>query len=578
MPIKAEHGGLKKGDVLKGKYEILALIGEGGMSRVYLARDLELVNKQWAIKEVDRRATDPMGRPIEQSLASEAELLSKLQHPAIVDIVDIEKTDSYIYVVMDHVEGEPLDKVVRQKGPQREEDVQNWMIQVCDALGYLHRQDPPVVYRDMKPNNIMLHPDGYVKLIDLGVAREYKDEQKKDTVAFGTTGYAAPEQYGKAQTDARTDIYGIGATMWHLLGGSAPPVEFPLPNVRDANPDVGEGYADVIIPKCTQLERESRYQSCEELAADLEIYQELTREYKAAQRHKVVAFAAALGAAVLLVIIGFICLRVREGQITQNYQYHMDVANARVQIDPAEAQEEYLAAIKERPDAIDAYKGLISSYKVDSQFTLEEKQQFDQIYNDNLASLQASSRFSELSYELGRLYWYFYNYGQTGSYDENQATRIKASSDFFMNASQDTAFESHATAQNYANIAQFVSGIDSAVMQGDENPDLYIGFWNSLNNLADQIDNEPVEIVKLDSCVLIANALETYLNKFKNMGNASEASLENLVDKTAQHLSTMSLTTDENKQLRDITLARLRGEVTTKIATLYSGNTVPGGR
>ena len=578
MAIKGEQGGLKNGDVLKGKYEILALIGEGGMSRVYLARDLELVNKQWAIKEVDRRATDPMGRPIEQSLASEAELLSKLQHPAIVDIVDIEKTTNYIYVVMDHVEGEALDKVMRQKGPQSEEDVQNWMIQICDALSYLHRQDPAIIYRDMKPNNIMLHPDGYVKLIDLGVAREYKDEQKKDTIAFGTTGYAAPEQYGKAQTDARTDIYGIGATMWHLLGGSAPPVEFPLPNVREANPNVGEGFADVIIPKCTQLEREMRYQTCEELVSDLEVYQELTREYKAKQRRKVTSFAGSVAASVLLVIAGFACLGIREGQITQNYQYHMDVANARVQIDPEEAQTEYLAAIHERPDAIDAYRGLINSYKVDSKFTPEEKQQIDEVYNDNLAALQASSRFPELSYELGRLYWYFYNYGQTGAYDENQATRIKASLDYFTNASQDQTFENYATAQNYANIATFVSGIDSAVMQGDEDKELYAGFWESLNTLDDQIENEPVEVVKLDSCVLIANSIETYMNKFKNIGEVSEASMEALLERVSGQLAAMKLTTEENTALRDVTLARLNGETTMKLATLYSGNTVPGSR
>ena len=190
------------GDVIKGRYKILSVIGKGGMSRVYLAADLQLTNKQWAVKEVDRNATDPTGRPIEQSLASEAELLSKLDHPNIVDIVDIEKTEDFIYVIMDHVEGTSLADVVRREGPQSEEDVQKWMLQVCDALGYLHRQDPPIVYRDMKPSNIMLHPDGYIKLIDLGVAREYKDEARKDTIAFGTTGYAAPEQYLAAPTGA----------------------------------------------------------------------------------------------------------------------------------------------------------------------------------------------------------------------------------------------------------------------------------------------------------------------------------------------------------------------------------------
>ena len=143
----------------------------------------------------------------------EASLLSKLDHPMIVDIVDIITTDKYIYVVMDYVEGVSLDKVIREEGPQSEENVQDWTMQICDALDYLHKQDPPIIYRDMKPSNIMLRPDGYVKLIDLGVAREYKDQSKKDTIAFGTEGYAPPEQYGKAQTDPRADIYALGATM-----------------------------------------------------------------------------------------------------------------------------------------------------------------------------------------------------------------------------------------------------------------------------------------------------------------------------------------------------------------------------
>ena len=578
QPGSQKPKGLKRGYILKGKYEILALIGEGGMSRVYLARDMELPNKQWAVKEVDRFATDPAGRPIEQTLTSEADLLSKLQHPAIVGIVDIEKTADRIYVVMDHVEGESLDKIVQKRGPQKEEDVQGWMLQICDALSYLHRQDPPIIYRDMKPNNIMLHPDGYVKLIDLGVAREYKEEQRQDTVAFGTTGYAAPEQYGKAQTDERADIYGLGATLWHLLGGTPPPVEFPLPDVRELNPSVGEGFADVIIPRCTELSRGSRYQSCAELAADLEVYPELTRAYKATQRHRVIAFGTAAVLAILLLIAGFACLGIREALVTQSYRYHMDVADANVQTDPLGAQEEYLAAIRERPDAVDAYKGLIGSYKLDGQFTPEEKRQFDEAYHENLIARQASPRFSELSYELGRLYWYFYRYGQTGTYEDNQITRIKASSDHFANAAQDASFDHHAPAQDHATIAAFVAGIDAAVMQGDEDEELYRGLWESLESLAGRIEQEPLEIVQLDSCVLIANSLEAYLNKFKSIGGVSEEAMTALARSVGDQLSALELTTEANEQLRNQTLERLRNETAMKMATAYAGVAAEEGR
>lgn len=587
MAAKLKKDGLRRGDVVKGRYEILRLIGEGGMSRVFLAADLQLTNKQWAVKEVDRRAVDPVGRPIEQSLASEAELLSKLDHPNIVDIVDIDKTDDYIYVVMDHVEGQSLDKVVREHGPQSEENVQRWMLQICDAVGYLHRQDPPVIYRDMKPNNIMLHPDGYVKLIDFGVSREYKDEAKKDTIAFGTTGYAAPEQYGKAQTDARTDIYGLGATMWHLLGGEAPPVEFPLPNVGSVNENVGEGFADVIIPKCTELEREKRYQSCDELAVDLEMYHELTREYRAKQTNKVVAFATTGILAVLLVFVGIGMLALRSGLITENYEYHMSIANSKFRTEPEVAAIEYASAIGYKPDAVDAYEGLIKCYEVDGKFEAEEKElmqedgkvasekeQFDSLYQGNIASLQNSSRFAELSYEIGRLYWYYYSYGQTGSYEENQATRIKASTEYFGNAMSDPSFEKSSTAETYYSIAQFTTDVDNLIRTGGEDKELYVDYWNSMVDLVNRIDSEPLEIVKLDSCILAADALETYTSKFKSIGEISEQDVMALRDEVATQLETMKCT-GENEVLREQTLNRVNTSVVTKIATVYSQATIP---
>lgn len=116
---------LQEGDILKDRYKVQQLIGRGGMSRVFMCTDLNLQNKLWAVKEVSRNATDHVGRPIEQSLAIEAELLSKLDHPMIVDIADIVTTDECIYVVMDYVEGVSLDKVIREEGPQSEENVQD---------------------------------------------------------------------------------------------------------------------------------------------------------------------------------------------------------------------------------------------------------------------------------------------------------------------------------------------------------------------------------------------------------------------------------------------------------------------
>lgn len=576
----AAHG-VRVGDVIKGKYKILSLIGKGGMSRVFLAMDMELTNKQWAIKEVDRSAVDPTGRPIEQSLANEANLLARLDHPNIVRIVDTVKTDDFIYVVMDHVEGEALDKVVRREGPQREEDVQRWMLQVCDALGYLHRQHPPIIYRDMKPANIMLHPDGYIKLIDFGVSREYKDEARKDTIAFGTTGYAAPEQYGKAQTDARADIYAMGATMWHLLAGEAPPMEFPLPDVRTKNANVSEGFAEVIIPKCCRLERDKRYQTCDELAADLEVYDELTREYREGQVKKVRTFAGTAIAAVLCLILGFVCLGVREGSITQKYDSYLSIADKERESNPADAEQNYLLAIEKRPGEIAPYEGLIESYKVEeggkTAFDEKEQKQFNEVYQTNLEELKKNSRYPDLEYEIGKLYWYFYVSSQTdpeADPDGAQTNRIAASVEHFKIAAEGNGSYTE-QAKVYAGIAQFTADIRKKMQSDDDDDQMYADYWKNLEALAKQVgdDNgDNKEAVRLDAYALITDAMETYMNKFESAG-VKKADAEGLYTTVDRGLTNLQAS-DENVQRRQDTLTRLETKVKPKITVVYSGAAV----
>lgn len=570
--------GIQRGDILKGRYEIQRPIGKGGMSRVYMAADLQLNNKLWAIKEVDRHAKDPAGRPIEQALAKEAEILSKLDHPKIVSIVDTETTDDFIYVVMDYVEGESLDRVIRREGPQSEENVQRWMLEICDVLGYLHSQHPPIVYRDIKPNNIMLHPDGYVKLIDFGVVREYKDEAdiKQDTIAFGTQGYAPPEQYGKAQTDPRADIYAMGATMWHLLAGEAPSMEFPLRNVRDRNPNVGEGFADVIIPKCTALERTARYQSCDELASDLDIYEELTREFRNKQVNRVRAFAVSAVLAVVLVVAGFGLLGARDSTISEKYDSYLALGADMTQTDPEGAEEQYLEAIEKKPDGIDAYEGLIASYKVDGEFTDDEKKQFDNVYQKNLGVLQNSSRFAELSYEIGRLYWTYYAGEGAGGGDtaDNQATRISFSSEYFKNAAADQNFENYDRAQVYNGIAQFTSSIANLIAEGGDDAEVYRSYWDNLADLSARVSSESNEMVKLDTCALIANGMETYMDKFKNVADVPSSEVEEVYKNVERELQNMTTTDEKYETQRKEILQRLQNEVRRKMTTVYSDASV----
>lgn len=201
------------GSVIDGKYKILNKIGQGGMSVVYLAMN-EKANKQWAIKEIRKDGVKDF-QVVKQSLIVETDLLKKLDHPNLPSIVDIIEDDNTFLIVMDYVEGRSLEKELEEYGAQRQDKVIEWAKQLCDVLIYLHSRKPPIIYRDLKPENIMLRPDGKVMLIDFGTAREFKERNVSDTVCLGTVGYAAPEQFGgQGQTDARTDIYGLGATLF----------------------------------------------------------------------------------------------------------------------------------------------------------------------------------------------------------------------------------------------------------------------------------------------------------------------------------------------------------------------------
>ena len=263
------------GELLEGKYRIQKVIGEGGMSIVYLAVN-ERVNKAWAVKEIrkdldDQAATD--------SLRVELEMLKKLKHPGLPDIVDVIDTRDSMLIVMEYIEGVSLQQVLSAArkqfpetyGAQNPADVIRWAGELCSVLGYLHSQNPPIIYRDMKPSNIMLRPDGGVVLIDLGSAREIKRSGDGDTVSLGTRGYAAPEQFGGlGQTDARTDIYGLGATMYHLLTGISPAeTNLEIRPLGELKSYLAGSDLERIVAKCCRRRREDRYQNCSELARDL---------------------------------------------------------------------------------------------------------------------------------------------------------------------------------------------------------------------------------------------------------------------------------------------------------------------
>lgn len=255
------------GQVLENRYQVISYLGEGGMSRVYLVKDLRLDNR-WVLKEFSFKAEDEEEREaLEKGFISEAKFCARLSHVSIPKVIDYFTLNDTHYIVEELVEGESLLSKMNSKRVSMK-DVVPIAIKICDVLEYIHSEG--IVYRDLKPDNIMMKPDGTLKLIDFGIARIYKKGKTKDTIIIGTPGYASPEQYGTSQTDFRSDIYSLGALMHHMVTGRDPrekPFNFDSPSsmgIKISN------YLENIIMKALSLKPEKRYAGAEQMKSALE--------------------------------------------------------------------------------------------------------------------------------------------------------------------------------------------------------------------------------------------------------------------------------------------------------------------
>ena len=228
LPAARTEGTLPTKTILQERYEILAVQGIGGMGAVYQARDLRFgtVSRIIAVKEMMNTAPDPRLRQISvQNFEREANILASLSHPAIPKIFDFFSESSRSYLVLEFVDGQTLEEILGdRRKPFDQEEVLDWALQVCDVLAYLHSQKPPVIFRDMKPDNLMLRHDGRLMVIDFGIAKVFEQGQRGTMI--GTEGYSPPEQY-RGVADPRGDLYALGATL-------PSPAHCPRPTTRAA--------------------------------------------------------------------------------------------------------------------------------------------------------------------------------------------------------------------------------------------------------------------------------------------------------------------------------------------------------
>lgn len=248
------------GSLLENRYRIERVLGSGGMGAVYLASDTRLP-RQWAVKEMhDQFEDEDQRQQAKESFVAEATLLAQLEHPNLPRIVDFFQTEGRHFLVMDFVEGQTLEQRL-VNGPLSLREGLDIGRQIAEVLQYLHERPKPIVFRDLKPANIILVDGKTVKLIDFGIARLLRPGASSDTRALGTPGYAAPEQYGRGQSDARTDVYALGATLHHGFSGVDPQEHpFQFAPFREKRPDVPEKLEQILLRAVT-LKPDGRFQT-----------------------------------------------------------------------------------------------------------------------------------------------------------------------------------------------------------------------------------------------------------------------------------------------------------------------------
>lgn len=531
---------LEIGSTLAGLYNVLAEIGQSGKSHVYLVLNIR-AGKQWAAKEVSKTGEGEKD-VISRHLIADAEILKGLKHDHIPTIVDVIETEEYYYILMDFIEGRTLQKVLEEEGAQNQEDVVKWGMQLCDVFIYLHSQDPPIIYRDTKPSNIMLTPDRDIVLIDFGAAREYKKYKTEDTLYLGTKGYAAPEQYQSVdgQSDERTDIYNVGATMYHLVTGHDPALPpYNLYPIRHWDKNLSSGLEQIIL-KCTKFNPDERYQSARELKYALEHYTQLDYEYRKRQRAKkrgmLIAFIMSLLCLAGAVLIG------RQISRIENSSYESVMKSAKTATTKERAVGYYKEAIELKPASDEAYIDLLEkAYLEDGNFTQEEADEMTEILGDypqgsrqtNEKILSQNSGYDRFAYEIGLAYFYYYN----GTGNKQMAEpwfSIAAQSDPASNVLTENQRE---RALRLYKISSYYARLSIQNKAGDSEGS-YLEYWQDMSALTEgnlvTLDNARTAYVMYKE---ITYQIRMHANDFRKAGVAKQELLEKL-QSIEEHLGT----------------------------------------
>lgn len=482
---------LSVGDkVLNDKYEILKIIHTSGMANVYLVEDKNL-NKQWCLKEIIKSEA---GRNMVEyrSLLKEANIMKSLNHSSIPRIVTIEEEDDSIFIVMDYVDGLSVKDWLTKKGRVDQAVVVSWMKQVCGVMIYLHTRKRPIFYRDMKPDNIMIQSDGNIKLLDFGISEVISDNNKVIKEALGTRGFAAPEQKKKGNPyDLRSDIFGIGRTMYYMLTGINPSIadENNLQDIRDVNMSISVGLASVVN-KCMEHDPKDRYQNVEELLYDLQNYDKLDFTYKRRLKRKVNFVVGLFMVSTLTTILSLVPFMMNKSKAKSEYVYLVNVAYQ------SGNAEDFEKAIAKNPSVPDPYLGYVEVIKQDGVFDKTEEQKLLNLINPVLADIKDKSKYGELAYNIGKMYWFYY--------DDDLVNCMTLSTKWFEDAI-DKGYKEEESKVFY-NLGNFKKTISMSIAESDDKGK-YKEYWDELMKSKEYNTGE---ITEIQVNIAILDAVSSY--------------------------------------------------------------------
>ena len=470
---------LKVGETIEaGRYRVDQLIHDGSMSRVYKVYDTQL-HKTWCLKEViNPPENSTVGTAETDALKYEYSLMATLNSPNIPRPLapQLSEDKKRIWYILDWIDGVAASKLLKERGAIDDNTVIQWGVALARVLSYLHANN--IIYRDMKPQNVMItktQPE--VHLIDFGTAHVVTETDYIQERAVGTKGYAPPEQTKKGVPyDMRWDLYALGATLFALATGFAP-LKAERAAKQVGNFDINkfassasQGLRDVVL-KATSIDPEKRYQSAEEMLVDLQNIGKRDSNYRAAARRKIVLNRVLWGAAVVSLVLAGSGYAIGSSNISGQIKQRESVAQS------SENYEDYKKVAELDGDNMQAYYGMLEALKKGGKVTKDQESDFLGVLMPNLNDLKKQKGYGDLAYNIGQMYFFYYG-------DTNDVEGQKQAASWFKDAVQ-SGTKNEELASGLYLVSDFQGSVQSAMRDGSDAGmygNVYKSFLNVLKN------------------------------------------------------------------------------------------------